>query len=177
MILFFVLAYAAAWAAFVPGAALANAGGTSAQLAGVLFLIGAVSPAFVAIGVVARTQGTSAVGPWLRSLFARRAAIHWYVFAVAFIVVLKLTAAVLLRLAAGEWPRFGGTGWHVMTGAILVSMWVQAGEEVGWRGYALPRLAARIGLGPASLVLGVVWALWHLPLFFVAMADTYPCCR
>jgi membrane protease YdiL (CAAX protease family) len=60
-----------------------------------------------------------------------------------------------------------------MVGGILLSTPVQAGEEIGWRGFALPRLAVRMGFARASLVLGIVWAGWHLPQFFLAGADTY----
>jgi membrane protease YdiL (CAAX protease family) len=59
-----------------------------------------------------------------------------------------------------------------MLGALLVSTWVQAGEEIGWRGYALPRLARRTGLGAASMILGALWASWHLPLFFMQHTDS-----
>jgi len=55
--------------------------------------------------------------------------------------------------------------------ATVLSTAGQAGEEVGWRGYLLPRLTERIRLAPASLAVGMVWAVWHLPLFFASRAD------
>ncbi|WP_052572286.1 CPBP family glutamic-type intramembrane protease [Chthonomonas calidirosea] len=48
--------------------------------------------------------------------------------------------------------------------ALLSNPW----EEVGWRGFALPRLQARHMAFTATLIVGGLWALWHLPLFFWA---------
>jgi membrane protease YdiL (CAAX protease family) len=62
---------------------------------------------------------------------------------------------------------FGGEQLLVMLFAVVLSTPFQAGEEIGWRAYALPRMSAHMGLGWASLVLGVVWACWHLPLFLI----------
>jgi len=46
-------------------------------------------------------------------------------------------------------------------------------EELGWRGVALPRLQAACGGTVASLVIGVVWAVWHLPLFAIPASSQY----
>ena len=69
--------------------------------------------------------------------------------------------------------QFGTTPWYVMLFAIAVSMWVQAGEEIGWRGYALPLMSKKIGLAMSSFLLGIIWATWHLPFFYIATADTF----
>jgi membrane protease YdiL (CAAX protease family) len=49
----------------------------------------------------------------------------------------------------------------------LVVFVLVAGEEVGWRGFALPRLLARTGPWTASAAVGLLWACWHLPLFLM----------
>lgn len=95
------------------------------------------------------------------------------IFAVGFMAAVKLTAAVVIRVSTGAWPGFGTEPILIMIAALIVSTWTQAGEELGWRGFALPQLAGRMGVGPASIVIGVIWAVWHLPLFYAPYSDTY----
>ena len=45
-------------------------------------------------------------------------------------------------------------------------------EEIGWRGFALPRLEQRYGPMAASLLLGIIWAFWHMPVWFTRGSST-----
>jgi membrane protease YdiL (CAAX protease family) len=56
---------------------------------------------------------------------------------------------------------------------VVLVMTDGLGEETGWRGFALPRMLERAGPIVASLVLGVIWALWHLPLFWTVGNPNY----
>jgi membrane protease YdiL (CAAX protease family) len=130
-----------------------------------VFLLGVFAPAIVALGLTFRQGGRAAVELLVARIGRWQVNTWFYAFAIGYMAAVRLGAAVVHRLAVGEWPRFGDTPWLLMLAAILVSTWVQAGEEIGWRGYALPRLARGLGLGAASVVLGAIWALWHLPQF------------
>jgi membrane protease YdiL (CAAX protease family) len=169
---YFLLTFVAAWVLWSAAATIPRDGATGA-LAGAIFLLGTFSPSLVALALTARQHGRDAAGALFNRIFKTDVSPWWYVFAIAFMPAIKLSTAAISRLITGAWPRFGTEPWYLMIGVLVVSVWVQAGEEIGWRGFALPRLAARLGLGPGSVVLGVIWAAWHLPLFLVSASDTF----
>ena len=140
-----------------------------------LVLIGTFAPAMAALVLTAYSEGAAGVRALLGQLIRSRVPVRLYVFAIAYMAAVKLAAALLNRVFTGAWPRFGFDTWYLMIAATLLSTVIggQTGEELGWRGYALPRLAERFGLAGASLVLGVIWALWHLPLFYLHSVDTF----
>jgi hypothetical protein len=172
VIWFFVLTFAVTWTLwFVPDALVSERSGLLA-LGGPVFLIGVFAPGLVALALTGAREGRGAVGNLLARILLWQAPWPLYVFALGYMIATKLAAAVIVRFASGAWPAFGDTPWLLLIAAAVATFWGQAGEEVGWRGYALPRLTSAIGLGPASVLLGMVWAVWHLPLFFIAGADT-----
>jgi membrane protease YdiL (CAAX protease family) len=166
LIAFLALTFALTWSIWIGGAAIAGSANRGFFGAGgPIFLVGIFAPGFVALALTWRERGSDGVAALFGRIGRFQVGFGWYVFAVLYFPAIKLASAAIVRLLTGVWPPFGETPWPLLFGAILLSTWVQAGEEVGWRGYALGRMAARIGLGPASVLLGALWALWHLPLF------------
>jgi hypothetical protein len=168
---FFSLTYAATWTCFIAGAAVLGSVASDsprlAGLAGLLLLLGTIAPSLVALWLTARADGRAGTHAMLRRLLEWRVGARWYVFAVGYMAAIKLAVALVHRVAVGAWPRFGEEVWYIIMASIVITTVGQAGEEIGWRGYALPRLAARLGLAQASVLLGLIWACWHLPLFFI----------
>lgn len=173
LLAFFSLTYLLSWSLFAAGAALSRGSRTLSGVGGLVIVLGVFAPAFVALALTARAGGRVAVGALLRRILPGSAGGRWYAFAIFYMFAIKLAAAVILRLATGAWPAFGDTPLLLMAGSILISTPVQAGEEIGWRGFALPRLAARFGLARAGVLLGLIWAVWHLPFFFIPVSDTF----
>jgi len=166
---FFLITFAVAWVFFGAGAAV-SVGAQALRIA--VLLPGIFAPAIVALLLTARSEGREGVKNLLGKILQGPVAARWYVFAATYTIGIKMAAALLHRVIAGEWPPFGQEAWYVLVAGTIISTPVQAGEEVGWRGYALPRLAARLGLARGSILLGAVWACWHLPFFFMTGTDT-----
>ena len=141
-----------------------------------LVLIGSLGPVVAALAVTARSGGR----PALRALLARvvrwRVSPIWYAVALLGPVVVYLAVMVLHVLGGGRPPDLS-TLVHTLPAAAVAAVYffvvAGLGEEVGWRGYALPALQARYSALAASTVLGVLWALWHLPLFFIPSVGNY----
>jgi membrane protease YdiL (CAAX protease family) len=175
LLIFFALTYAVTWTIFIGVAKLSGSGWATVPtgIRQSLLLPGVFAPALVAIAMTARAEGSAGVRALLNRVVQWRVGLRWFVFAAGYMAAIKLTVALVHRIAAGAWPRFGDVPWYIIPVAIVTSTPFQSGEEIGWRGYALPRLAARFGFARASILLGLIWACWHLPLFFIPAADTY----
>jgi membrane protease YdiL (CAAX protease family) len=165
LVVFFSATFAMSWSAWTLATRI------DASLRGTIVLLGTIAPSLVAIALTARGEGRAGVAALLARILRFDVHPWWYLFAAGSFAVLKLAAAALHRAVSGAWPRFGDEPVVLMFAALIVSTWVQAGEEIGWRGYALPRLAGYIGLPGASVLLGIIWAAWHLPHFAMPWSD------
>ncbi len=169
---FFTLAYAISWLFWGANIAL----GGSAQA---LITVGAFGPFLAALLVTAASEGRGGVRAFLRRLLRWRS--RWWLYALALggPALLALGAALLDMAAGGPVPNFARQvpeGYPLYVAIpLLVPIFLfgllfggPLGEEPGWRGFALPILLARLHPVVASAILGVVWGLWHAPLFLIA---------
>jgi len=129
-----------------------------------LLALGSVGPSLVAIAMVAWQQGRSG----LRQLLWKKPALSLRLSLVA----LGLSAACHLigsgvLMAAGSYQAEHLLYLPLLPEHIAIAIVAPLGEEYGWRGYALPRLQTKLSPLSASLIIGVVWALWHLPTLLV----------
>lgn len=164
VVTFVLLTFTATWTLWITASAFLPSSLAFASLAGTIM------PAVIALWLT-RSESERSFADLVARLFKWRVSVRYYVFALAFMAVVKLSAAALYRLGTGQWPPFGTTALVVLLIAVLFSTPVQAGEEIGWRGFMLQRLAARIGFAWASLLVGLAWATWHLPMFFMPGGD------
>lgn len=141
-----------------------------------LAFIGGWGPSVAAIIVAARTGGRAAVRKLLGSMTIWRVPLRWYLL--TFILPPLMTAASLVVVDGGfaTLRRFdlGATLAGIPMAYLLALPFGPLGEELGWRGFALPRLLPRFGPVKASLLLGGIWTLWHLPMMLWSPGAALP---
>ncbi len=168
--LFVVLAFAWSWAWAWPlvmsGVVVSRGTGWPTHF------VALVGPAVAAFLMTAGTSGRTGVRGLLQRMGRWRFPLRWWAVTlspVAFLGVGLLVQAVLGNLPAfGDFGRYTGLPDVGVIGVIFLAIVVNGfGEETGWRGFAVPTLLQRFGPLGAALVVFPVWALWHLPYFFL----------
>jgi len=155
---FFFLAYGFSWVGWLPVVI-----GTGEPIRTLSFVAGGFGPA-LAGAVVTWLDGDS-VRAWARQIVRWRVAPRWYLAAFLLpLLVVGLASVAIVGLGTDVDPSvFSGRLSLVLGSYVFVALIGGGNEEPGWRGFALPRLEERYAPVPATLVLGVVWAFWHLP--------------
>ncbi len=169
---FFIIAFVLTWLAVLPLVLSRRGGGVSSSDLPVapFQILGALAgPTLGALIVTAVTSGGAGVRRLLARCIQWRVGIGWYLL--LFFgppVILTLGAMLFLGLSIlSAFVRnlpllFAFYLPTLLAGIIFGPLW----EEPGWRGFALPRLQAGHGPLLGTLILGLLWGLWHLPGFF-----------
>lgn len=171
---FFVMAFAFSWIAWSPwflskdGAGLLPYSSTliNSLAVPVGILLGPFLAAFIMTGA---TEGKPGIRRLLRRFVLWRVGLRWYLFALVGVPVIMALSTVivpkgmasLLALGPGYVPTY------LVCFLIITIIGGPLLEEPGWRGFALPRLQPLHGPLVGTLILGLLWALWHLPEFLV----------
>ena len=162
VIAFVAMAYGISWGLWLVSSLL---GGDESVLGAAMFVLGGFGPALAALAVLRATGGS--IRAWVRSI------LHWRVPARYWLCALGLPAVVmasanLALVVLGEEVEWSLLGDRVVPYAgtfVLTLFFLGAQEEPGWRGFALPRLQERFSPLTATLVLGLIWGVWHVPLY------------
>jgi hypothetical protein len=158
LVAFFVLAFLLTWWIY-----------PLLRFSPLLGIFGLFGPALAAMIMAAVTGGKTGLKALLSRAVRWRVGLPWYVIALGLPTVLSLATAALAYLLGA--PKLLQVSTLTIFDIILFVLVV--GEELGWRGYALPLLLDKRSPLTASVILGVVWGLWHLPTFLVPGTPQY----
>ncbi len=167
--LFFVLAYLFAWILWVPMIFIKEL----APIGFPLLVLGAFAPTFAAIILSYRKDGIESVKRLLKRGLEFRIGKKWYVPILLLNPIVLFSGFAITMIISGQTEALLDVsliGTAIISFLVMLPMLLPGGplnEEFGWRGYALDRLQAKWNALVSSLILGAIWALWHLPLFFI----------
>lgn len=168
---FLLLTYGLSWAIEVP-AALTAYGLFHVRIPKGLQALAQFTPAIAALTTAGVFYGSSAIKAALAPLFKVRVSILWYALAVLLAPATQAAAMLIYSRSGHSLPKFAV--WSDLLVMVLVSSIFSAGEELGWRGFFLPRLLQGNSLLAATGWMASVWGLWHLPFYFAVGSESQP---
>lgn len=170
---FFLLVFGATWIFWIPAAWTGE--GLASPAARWLAYAGAFGPALVAIWLLRRRFDAAAREDyWSRLVQVPRSRLWWLLAALSVYPVVTGLAVQCVTLVTGVVPsadaaqRLLADPGSVVPFVLWIALLGPLPEELAWRGIALDPLQGRFGALRGSVVLGLAWAIWHVPLFFVA---------
>jgi membrane protease YdiL (CAAX protease family) len=174
LVSFFVIAFAGAWVVELPVVLSRTGTGllpyTLPPIVVVLAIAGATftGPTLAAFVMARVTEGREGPKRLLRRYVQWRVKLRWYLFVLLVIPASEVLGAIVLPgvLASYQPVTLGLVLGYPLAFVTTLVLGGPLGEEPGWRGFALPRLQVACGPLGGGVVLGVLWALWHLPLFW-----------
>jgi membrane protease YdiL (CAAX protease family) len=167
LIAFFVLAFALTWVILIPSV-MASYGLISLPGSTVLLLVMGYGPTIAAIAISGALGGWAEIRALLKRLLIWRVGWGWWAITLFLNGGIILGALGLYTLLGNEVPPFPPLAPGLLLDIVVVFVLVALinGEEIGWRGFALPRLQERYGVPTTVAVLGVMETVFHLPIFF-----------
>ncbi len=175
---YFLLTFAYSWILWIPSVLDGIGLNLPFNVAGystVVVIIGAFAPLLAALTLVAREGGREGLKAFFRNAFDFHIKPLYLVLALALPLIIHLIShylalAVGLDVARTLFPAEISVSPVILAIPYFFLMLVLGGgqEEFGWRGYAQEPLQNQLGVIPASLIIGVIWGIWHLPLWFMA---------
>jgi membrane protease YdiL (CAAX protease family) len=165
---YFVLTFVISWGAILIIVGPSGIPISTAQVA-VLGLAMLLGPSLACILLMGLAFGRKGFRELLSRLFKWRAGARWYLFAL--LIAPLSTAAVLFALSLLSPEFFPGifiTGdkMSLLVTGIVAGLMVGIFEELGWTGFAIPRLRLRYGVLATGIIVGLLWGVWHLVLFW-----------
>ncbi len=134
----------------------------------IMLIIMIWSPTISAIIISGLIGGWQELKKLLKRFLIWKVGISWY-FAGFLLMIGPLIFAAIYLLIGGSTPGpvVGLTIPIILSELFLTLFRGPLSEEAGWRGFALPRLQTRFNALTASIFLGIIWACWHIPLYFI----------
>lgn len=130
-----------------------------------LYILAVYSPGFAGAFLVWRSYGLKGLGSFFRRLTLWRMPHVWWLYLILGIPVIVYLGAALKGTISDPFPF---SPWHLVFSALVHAFFLGAIEEFGWRGLALPLLQRKMAPVWAGLVLGIIWATWHIPAFLMS---------